>query len=236
MSVRPIIGITMNTRAEFSSYYVESVERAGGCPLILSPVENCEALLPILDKLDGIIFSGGTDINPFYYNDGPRYGLDEVKPGRDRYEFELIKICLEEYSFPILGICRGMQLLNIFQGGNMYQCLEKEKPEGLMHALMEKFPLHYPSHAVEIEETSRLYGLVEKTEVFVNSLHHQGIKEVGSELVITARAPDGIIEGLELPGERFVVAVQWHPEMMSKGDATAAAIFKGFVLECISSG
>ncbi len=233
--MRPIIGITMNTRGEFSSYYVESVERAGGCPIILSSVDNCETLEPVLDKLDGIIFSGGTDINPFYYNDAPRYGLEEVKPKRDRYEFQLLKTCFEEYSFPILGICRGMQLLNIFQGGTMYQCLEKEKPEGLMHALMTKFPLHYPSHIVEIEKDSRLFGLVKEKQIYVNSLHHQGVKDIGENLLATAVAPDGIIEGLELPGERFVVAVQWHPEMMSEKDEYAKAIFGGFVRECINS-
>ncbi len=233
--MRPIIGITMNTRGEFSSYYVESVERAGGCPVVLSSVESCEALLPVLDQLNGIIFSGGTDINPFYYDDGPRYGLDVVKPSRDRYEFELIKMCFEEYRFPMLGICRGMQLLNIFQGGNMYQCLEKEKPQGLMHTLMEKFPLHYPAHAVEIEENSKLFELVGKNKVFVNSLHHQGIKEIGAKLKKTAWAPDGLIEGVEMPGDRFVVAVQWHPEMMTKKDEYAQAIFRGFVRECIHS-
>jgi len=230
--MRPIVGITMNTRAELSTYYVESVEAAGGCPLILSRVESCDSIKPVLDQLDGIIFSGGTDINPHYYNDDPRYGLQQVKPGRDQYEFELLRTCLNNYSFPILGICRGLQLLNIYQGGNMYQCLEKEKPEGIMHALWEKFPMHYPSHAVQVEKDSRLFALIQEEKVLVNSLHHQGIKELGQNLISTARSSDGLIEALELVGDRFVVAVQWHPEIMSTRCEIAASIFKGFIQEC----
>ncbi len=232
--MRPIIGITMNTRTNFTEYYVSSIDRAGGCPLILSRVFNIRNLDAILGHIDGMIFSGGTDIDPYYYNESPLDGLGVVHPYRDEFEFKLLGHCLDDYSFPILGICRGFQLLNIYHGGSLYQSLERKDPSGIKHWLLDTYPLEYPSHMVNIEKESRLYSLLEKTTLGVNSLHHQGIKEIGEGLKSLGHAPDGIVEVLEREGERFVLGVQWHPEMMSKTCEDSKKLFSSFVEECMA--
>lgn len=230
--MQPIIGITMNTRCNLTSNYVLSIAKAGGSPLILSRVPDLKSILPILHKLDGILFSGGTDISPHYYSEYPKYGLGEVEPGRDQFEYDLLKYCLKHTTYPILGICRGFQLLNIAHGGTLYQCLERERPECAMHWLFEKYPLDYPTHQVSIHKTSRLFSMIQKASLKVNSFHHQGIKELGEGLKPVGFAEDGILEVLEKKGERLVIGVQWHPEMMSETCKDSQKLFQCFIEEC----
>lgn len=232
--MRPIIGITLNTRLNLTSYYVTSVAQAGGAPLILGEVPAVYHLEPILKELDGLIFSGGTDISPHFYQEYPMKGLGKVKPYRDAFEYQLLKDSLTEYSFPILGICRGMQLINVYHGGSLYQCLDRKEPPGLKHGLMETYPLAYPVHSITVEEGSRLYSLLQKTTLQVNSLHHQGIKVVGKNLQPVGKAPDGLVEALEREGDRFVLGVQWHPELMTETCKEAAQLFQEFILTCAS--
>lgn len=233
--MRPIIGITMNTRKDFTEYYISSVDQAGGCPLILSRVSTIKSLDAILGHLDGIIFSGGADISPHYYNESPLHGLGAVQPYRDAFEFALLGHCLDYYTFPILGICRGFQLLNIYHGGSLYQSLERKKPQGIKHWLIDSYPLEHPAHEVIIERESRLCSLLHKTHLKVNSLHHQGVKTIGQHLKAMGHAPDGIIEVLEREGDRFVLGAQWHPEMMSKTCEDSQKIFRYFVEECMAT-
>lgn len=230
--MRPIIGITLNTRPTLIGHYATSVARAGGSPLLLSTVPQIEDLDPVLQNLDGLIFSGGTDISPHLYNEYPKQGLGEIKPQRDAFEMALMDHCFKQYTFPILGICRGFQLLNVYHGGTLYQALEHKEPQGIKHWLMDTYPFEFPAHDTTVNTESRLYEILQKNCLQVNSLHHQGVYEVGKGLKAMGHAPDGIVEVLEKEGERFVLGVQWHPELMTETCPHALQLFKGFVAAC----
>ena len=232
--MRPVIGITNTTRAGFIDNYTNAVAEAGGAPLILPILQDSEALYSVLDRLDGIIFTGGADIDPNRYNEQPIYGLGQVTPARDAHDFALLARCLEHHAFPVLGICRGIQLMNVQAGGSCYQALEKQKPDGIMHSLIDQYPLEYPSHNVLLERGSRLHAMYGKERLAVNSFHHQSLKDLGEGLTVTARAEDGVIEAVEREGRRFAVGVQWHPEMMASRDADAQKLFRAFIAECTS--
>lgn len=211
--------------------YIVAIERAGGVPVILPITEDIETLTPLLQKLDGILFSGGSDIDPNYYGEYPRFGLGLIEPRRDDHELKLAKKVLFETALPVLGICRGMQLLNVATGGTLYQDLESQKPEGINHSV-PKALRHYPFHPVKVEKESTLYNIYKTDEIGVNSFHHQAVKELGKGFKPTMTAPDGIVEAIEWKEERFVIAVQWHPEMMEGQIATIRPIFDAFVEEC----
>lgn len=230
--LQPIIGITLNTRAEFIDFYVKAVAAAKGCPVLIGPVDDVNSLNPILKQLDGIIFSGGSDINPVYYQQTPKYGLGEIKPHRDEFEMKLLNSCLENFSFPIFGICRGFQLLNVYFGGSLYQSLEKEKSDGIMHTAYKSYPIYYPAHSVTIETDSFLQKILGKDSLQVNSLHHQAIDNLASNLKATSVADDGIIEGIEALTARLIFGVQWHPEMMAEKCSDSQKIFQGFINSC----
>ncbi len=230
--MKPVIGITNTNRAELLPYYVESVSRAGGSPVILPVLEETESLIPVLQKLDGIIFSGGTDVNPAHYQESPKFGLGEIKPYRDVHEMKLLDICFDLLDIPILGICRGHQLLNIHGGGTCWQDLERQRPEGLQHFLFGIYPFEYPSHEVRILEGTRIHAMLNTERETVNSFHHQGIQTLAPGYTASAFAPDGLIEAVEREGDRFVVGVQWHPEMMSRTNAPAQEIFNCFIQMC----
>lgn len=231
------VGITSNLGAPGQEWqlladdYIKSIERSGGIPVILPVTEHPESLYPLLSKLDGILFTGGSDIDPAYYGEWPRAGLGPIDPKRDRHEVALAKKVLLDTKLPILGICRGSQLLNVACGGTLYQDLQTERPEGIAHALKHS-PKYHPVHPAYIQEGSRLEAIFETREIGVNSYNHQAIKQVGSDFNVTMTAPDGLVEGIEMAGERFVVAVQWHPEMMVDRDEEYLKLFQAFVAAC----
>lgn len=231
-AARPIIGVTNTTRQGFIDAYVNAVAAAGGSPLVLPVLEDTAALDPVLDKLDGVLFTGGSDIVPDSYGEAPLPGLGEVRPQRDRHELELLTKVLEHHSYPVLGICRGVQLLNVHGGGTLYQALEKQMPDVGLHMLFEIYPFEYPAHAIRVEPGSRLHDMLNTTQLRVNSFHHQAIKDVAPKFRVSARAEDGIVEAIEREGERFVVGLQWHPEMMAKTDRSAQQLFQAFVRHC----
>lgn len=231
--MRPIIGILSTYSEDTQADYIKAIEKSGGAPIILSRVENITTLDSIIENLDGIIFTGGSDINPHCYkNDNPQYGLGEVNPERDYCEIPLAKKILNDTKISVLGICRGMQLLNVVEGGSLYQNIENEVPNSINHWLKDNYPRYYPSHEVTIEKNSRLYSIFDKEKMFVNSFHHQGIKELSSNFIASMRAIDGIIEAIEMPGDRFVVGVQWHPEMMVDIYPVYLNLFKNFIKSC----
>lgn len=247
--MRPIIGICVNQSSDDSigtmtnlgfrdqdwqliaSDYISAVELAGGCPIILPIVDDIKTIWNFIEKLDGIIFTGGSDINPQYYDEKPIYELATTNPLRDQYEIVLCKKVLYETEIPVLGICRGCQLINVVAGGTLYQDLETQWLNGFNHKLTS-FPKYYPSHKVAIEDGSRLNDIFEKQELGVNSFNHQAIRDLGENLIATMKAEDGLVEGIEMNGNRFVVAVQWHPEMMIEKDSTYLKYFKHFVKIC----
>lgn len=211
--------------------YIVAIERAGGIPVILPITENLETLTPLLQKLDGILFSGGSDVHPNFYGENPRFGLGLIEPKRDNHEVNLAQKVLYETELPVLGICRGMQILNVATGGTIYQDLQSQKPEGINHSV-RKALRHYPFHPVKIEKESVLYDIYQVEEIGVNSFHHQAVKQLGKGFKATMTAPDGIIEAMEWEKNRFVVAVQWHPEMMEGPVAAIRPIFSAFIEEC----
>lgn len=209
--------------------YIVAIERAGGVPVILPITSDIETLTPLLEKLDGILFSGGSDIDPNLYGEYPKFGLGYIEPRRDMHELKLAEKVLMEMDIPVLGICRGMQLLTVATGGKLYQDLASQKPEGINHSV-PKAIRHHSFHPVQIESGSIFNSIFLSEELKVNSFHHQAVKELGQGFKSTMTAPDGIIEGMEWEDQsRFVIAVQWHPEMMEGRVDTVRPIFTAFV-------
>jgi putative glutamine amidotransferase len=230
----PLIGITTSriyNRYGFSQIavteaYVKAVSRAGATPLLI-PLGLPDASYPaLLEHLDGILFTGGGDVQPERYGGQPHPLVNEMDPDRDRVEISLLHDSLQNGK-PFLGICRGLQLINVAMGGSLYEDLQLQHPQAHRHQYFPEKPRSYPAHEVQIEPESRLAGILGATQTDVNSLHHQGIRQLAAGLLATAYAPDGIIEALELPDYPFGLAVQWHPEWMQES-GPMQALFNAF--------
>lgn len=184
--------------------YVEAIERAGGRAVLVPPSEH--GVDEVLDGLDGVIFSGGADVNPEHYGQEPHPETDEPQHHRDLGELALMHAAMER-DLPMLAICRGFQLLNVARGGSLIQHL----PEALGHDDHKQVPGVFSEHPVEVREGTRLAGLL-GTRPDVPSHHHQAVGQLGEGLVDSAWAADGTLEAVEDPNKPFVVGVQWHPE------------------------
>ena len=233
-----VVGVTAGIGAKNQEWqlladdYIVAIERAGGVPVILPITEDLETLTPLLQKLDGVLFSGGSDIDPNYYGEYPKLGIGLIEPKRDLHEVKLAQKILYETTLPVLGICRGMQILTVATGGTLFQDLPSQNPNGINHSV-PKAIRHHAFHPVSIERDSKFYEIYQSVELGVNSFHHQAIKELGKGFRATMTAPDGIIEGVEWESEnRFVMAVQWHPEMMESVVSTIRPLFDTFVDAC----
>lgn len=235
MSKRPLIGITagLNDQEKYqvlSRYFMEAITTQGALPVML-PLTTDEALLrSYVDELDGFLFSGGADVDPLLFGQWQKIGCGSICPPRDAHELALAKLLLQRNDKPVLGICRGLQVLNIALGGDIYQDLPSEY-EGDLIAHRQKQPSYYPSHPVSVAEGSLLHHITGKQELMVNSLHHQALHEMGAWQVC-ATAPDGVIEAAELPKHPFFMGVQWHPERLYESDPAANALFAAFVDSC----
>jgi putative glutamine amidotransferase len=211
---RPALGITLGDGERRGIHalregYVRSVERAGALAVALPPAPPEDAPL-LLDRLDGLVLSGGADVDPALYGRSPHPRLGRVERRRDDLELALAREALRR-DVPVLAICRGQQLLNVAAGGTLIQHIPSEFPGAVEHDAPGRRIRRV--HRVEVSEGSRLRAILGQETVLVNSFHHQAVERVGEGLVVTARCPeDGVVEGLEAPGRRFVVAVQWHPE------------------------
>jgi putative glutamine amidotransferase len=195
---------------------------------MLPPVISVEDLSPLLNHLDGLLLSGGEDLAPERYGQerGPHLGrVDEI---RDAGELALLRAWLS-HGKPLFAICRGHQILNVALNGTLYQDIAESLPNALDHAFVPARPMERTVHTVDLQPNSRLARILEETTVPVNSAHHQAVAEVGRDLVVTALAPDGVIEGLELPDHRFCLGVQWHPEAMVKVSDSMWSLFEAFV-------
>jgi putative glutamine amidotransferase len=190
----------------------------------------------IIQIIDGIIFTGGTDINPLNYEEMPYAGLGLVDPIRDNFEIDLAKSILSDTDIPVLGICRGMQILNVATGGSLYQDLLSQKVTEFNHLLTEVFPRDELSHIVNVTNPSKLYDIFQVDKIAVNSFHHQGIKAVGETFEATMISEDNIIEAIEMKGNRFVVGVQWHPEMLLERYPQYLKLFTSFLEYCHKEG
>jgi putative glutamine amidotransferase len=227
---KPIIGIGsdvnvtpgLRDRAFVYTTYVESLKRAGAVPVLIPP--QPENTAEVIENLDGILLAGGDDCDPELYGEERHPTVDPMDPRRQHNDTTLAKLARNR-GIPTLGICLGVQVMNVVAGGTLIQDLHSEAPSEIEHV---SDPEDRARHAVKVERGTRLAQILGRDEIVVNSSHHQAIREVGRGLRVTAQAPDGIIEGLEDPQHPFYVGVQWHPEDMPAEDS-AARIFGAFV-------
>ena len=232
--MRPVVGITLGD-GDRPGYlvmredYVRSVERSGAIPLLLpaQPPENAAA---VLDRLDGLVLSGGIDVDPSLYGRAPHPKLGRVDRGRDDFELALTREALAR-DLPILAICRGHQVLNVATGGTLVQDIPSELKGAVTHDAAGRRTRR--SHAVEVVEASRLAGILGAGTLSVNSFHHQAIDELGAGLSVSARCPgDGLIEGVEMKARAFVIGVQWHPESFWNEPQSFQGLFDAHVAAC----
>jgi putative glutamine amidotransferase len=189
--------------------YLEALEGAGLAVVIGSPAHSDDSVRALLDACCGVVLSGGEDVEPVHYGEDPHPMLDEVQPERDRMEFTAFHGALAR-EMPVLGICRGMQLMNVALGGTLYQDIPSQRPDSLGHSQGSGWARR--THGATIHPDSRLRGIVQSDELRINSFHHQAVRDLGRGLVVTARAEDGMVEAIEAPDHRWLVGVQWHPE------------------------
>lgn len=222
----PVIGISGNFRegdCTLAQGYYMSVLEAGGTPVVIPSYDNEKALVSILDTLDGLVLSGGADIDPDYLGEEP---LDciSVNPRRDAQELMLVRLAVER-QIPILGICRGIQMLTAALGGKLYQDIKTQHGRPCIEH-SQTIARGLPSHDVKIEKDSLLHSLMGTETLAVNSFHHQAVKEVPQGFRVTAMSEDGIIEGMESTTFRPILGVQWHPEcFILEADRTMMSIF-----------
>jgi len=190
--------------------YAAAVEAAGGIPVIL-PVLAPEKAPEVLEHLQGLLLSGGVDLDPSHYGEDPLPGLGKVTPERDAFELALARRALAA-GVPVLGICRGVQVLNVAAGGTLFQDLGSQLEKVLKHR--QEAPRWHESHAVRLDPSSRMAAILGVTEARVNSFHHQAVRVVAPGLRAVAWAPDGVIEAVESVDGGFALGVQWHPEEM----------------------
>lgn len=235
----PVIGIVsrIDHSAAWTGYelygqgasYMRSVALAGGAPVII-PLELEEAgWRSIYERVDGLLFPGGVDVDPAHYGETPHARLGQVNGPLDEAELVLARWALEE-GFPTLGVCRGIQLLNVAAGGTLYQDLPTEFRDVSPHACSPPdYPREYRAHRVRIEPGSLVAEAMGVTECRTNSRHHQAVKDLAPGFRITARADDGVIEAVEHTEAPFILGVQWHPESLAEADPQMLGLFAALV-------
>jgi putative glutamine amidotransferase len=203
--------------------YLDAVAAAGGIPVILAPLP-ARQLESIIDRLDGVCLSGGPDIEPATYGSDAHPELGPTEPEVDLFELGLVRAARRR-GLPVLAICRGMQVLNVARGGTLVQHLPDLSDE-IQHR--QTVPASQPSHSVAVAADSKLARIAESERIDVNSFHHQAIDRLGTGLEPVAWADDGVIEGVEAPGDSFTIGVQWHAECLTER-AEQARLFAGLV-------
>jgi putative glutamine amidotransferase len=234
-----LIGVTMSAtpdddrgtapaRAWLNHAYLRAVQQAGGVAVLLSPALEPGALDALWPRLDGILLTGGGDVDPDRFGEARHSTVDMVSEARDRLEIEVTERAVHARR-PLLAICRGIQVMNVALGGSLYQDIASDTGSAIPHSQTE--PRDRPSHAVKVMgEGTRLGATLGASEVAVNSMHHQAVKRLGRGLRDVAWAPDGIIEGVEMPdASPLVLGVQWHPEELIARDPAARNLFHTLV-------
>jgi putative glutamine amidotransferase len=241
---RPVIGIPTQTlqslggvSAEIppswvmSQRYIVTLTNAGAIPWLV-PLIDDDTLHGIFENLDGVFLPGGADIDPVSYGQDPHPLCDKTDRDRDRVELALAKWAMDEKK-PVLGVCRGMQLINLAAGGTLYQDLAEQKHGSIKHDYFpfggQTFRRDFLAHEVEVSPGSRLAKVFGEGSLRVNSMHHQGIRDVGKGLTVSATASDGLVEGLEGDDGGYVVGVQWHPEALTDNEEASRRLFEDFV-------
>ncbi len=232
--MNPLIGISLewveDTRGrdyglhQLRAAYADAISRAGGIPVLLAPSLSDAALEKLLGRLEGLMITGGAfDVPPELYGAHPSPWSARFSPERTAFELALFKGAMAR-GLPVLGICGGMQLINVARGGTLYQHLPEDLP-GLQHE--QPGDRRVPGHTVEIDGRSKLAALIGSTTLPVNSSHHQGVANVGDGLRASARSPDGLIEAIEDPAAKFCMGVEWHPELLWESEPRHRGLFLG---------
>lgn len=229
--MKPIIGITCyhdHTAGVHrqNDTYINAVKKAGGIPILLPCLQAQSDILQHLAIINGLIISGGPDADPIYFGEEPHPALGNIHPAMDAYEIPLIQEALKQ-DMPLLGICRGEQMLNIAVGGNLIQDIPASIKNPLKHR--QDAPRHYKTHSVNVVVGTILAQILGDGTLRVNSFHHQSVKDVPSGFAISANAPDGIIEAIESTQHSFALGLQWHPEGMWNVDDNYDALFNALV-------
>ncbi|MEP6572411.1 MAG: gamma-glutamyl-gamma-aminobutyrate hydrolase family protein [Gemmatimonadota bacterium] len=241
---RPVIGITTQTLHAIDGIpeglpqswvmnqrYFFAATMAGAIPWMIPLLDDDpDTLRGIYERLDGIMLPGGVDMDPRTFGEEPHPSLGRVDPARDRVELQLTRWAVEDQK-PMLGLCRGIQVINVALGGTLYQDLEREYPHAIKHDYFPTFGYErdHLAHEVALTSGTRLQALMERPSVPVNSMHHQGIKVLAPLLISSAVAPDGLIEAVESTNGHFLVGVQWHPEVFEMSDPHTRHLFREFI-------
>lgn len=229
--MKPIIGITASfTSSEHQrvkNTYIQAVIRAGGIPVIL-PTGTEQDIVHFVERFDGFIFTGGGDVDPFLFGEEPHVDLGDVEPERDAFELPFAKAILDANK-PLLGICRGMQVLNVALDGGVYQDIyAQQKNTTIQHS--QKAATYHASHFVRFTTGSLMEKITGEDTIKVNSFHHQAVSTVKAPLQVSGTANDGTIEAIESSQHSFVIGVQWHPEaLLVKDDAASLKLFDAFI-------
>ncbi len=240
---RPLIGITTQTlhsidgipdglpaSVVMNQRYYLAAAAAGAVPVLIPLMDDMETLREIFDRLDGILIPGGVDLDPATYGEEPHAKLGRVDPARDLVELQLATWAIEDKK-PLLGLCRGLQVLNVACGGTLFQDLEAQLPAAIKHDYFPNygFERSHLAHDVHLTAGSRLRDVMALDRIAVNSMHHQAIKTLGAGLRASAVASDGIVEAAELESDGFVVGVQWHPEVFDPSQPQTQQLFGAFI-------
>lgn len=216
---RPLVAVTTTINASGGSHeqpsvflyasYLEALQRAGLAPVLVTPAHTRDAIDAIVAACAGVVLTGGEDVDPARYGESPSPALGSVCRERDEMEWRVLDAALLR-GLPVLGICRGLQVLNVYLGGTLYQDLNTDRPGTAVHQQAE--PWGRGSHYVAVDEDSLLARAIGSDRIFINSYHHQGVRDVASSLRVNARAEDGLVEGVESRDGAWLLGVQWHPE------------------------
>ncbi|MGA9350495.1 MAG: gamma-glutamyl-gamma-aminobutyrate hydrolase family protein [Anaerolineae bacterium] len=233
--MRPLIGLTTwrsprppnRFHYAVSSEYVAAVEEVGGIAVTL-PAQP-KALSEVIAALDALILTGGGDVDPVHYGQSLHPATRSIDPDRDRFELDLTRMAVE-HGLPLLGICRGIQVLNVALGGTLIQDVPDQVPAALVHQTPEDAPIAI--HHVRLQPNSRLAALIQCTDLLTNSAHHQAIQSLAPALRSVGWSQDGVVEAVESTDQAFVVGVQWHPELLFRDAATHRRLFAGLVEAC----
>ncbi len=232
---RPKIGVTISSdeirdrtkELNLKEAYFTSIQRAGGEPVAFPMSTPVEQLPGVISTLKGIVLTGGGDIDPVLFDGQPHpkvYGIDAV---RDQIEIELARYCAD-HKIPLFGICRGLQVINVALGGTLYTDIADQLPGALKHPCYPDYARDYLAHSVMIKVSTHLTAITGQSQMKVNSMHHQGIKDLAPDLTLSAMAPDGLVEGVELMFHPFYLGVQWHPECLPNSPSDQA-LFSAFI-------
>ncbi|MFH1514292.1 MAG: gamma-glutamyl-gamma-aminobutyrate hydrolase family protein [bacterium] len=211
------------------SSYIKPIVELGGAPLIVPVMQNKDYYADALRDIKGLILVGGGDVNPFIFGRPVEHKIGKVNPDMDYGEIEMTKVALE-MNIPILAICRGIQVLNVVAGGTLHQHLPKDIPDCFNHST--KFPPDTLAHWVKVDPNSLLFRILEIERISTNSNHHQAVSKIGQGVMVCGRTDDGVIEAIEMPQKKWVLGVQWHPEILWESHDDHRRIFQAFVKAC----